>query len=222
MPEEPLFPLRAALGYDVTQTMFIGEHCLLVEGPSDLLYLQWAKAELESRGRAGLDRRWTITPCGGIRKVGSFLALFGAHHLHVAVFSDFAHGEKAEIRSLQAKGLLREDHVLTADMFVDGQAEADVEDLLGRDVYKDLVAREYSLMAAQQLPAAKPAIAPERVVKEVEEHFKLLPASVPEFDHLTPSLYLIEHRSEFSAAAGIDVALERFEKLFVALNGFLN
>ena len=73
---DTLFPLQAALGYDITQSMFIGEHCLLVEGPSDLLYLQWASTELISRGRKGLDKRWTVTPCGGIAKIYSFMSLW--------------------------------------------------------------------------------------------------------------------------------------------------
>ncbi|HXQ43090.1 MAG TPA: AAA family ATPase, partial [Acidimicrobiales bacterium] len=126
---ETLFPLRAALGYDITQTMFIGENCLLVEGPSDLLDLKWASTELQEKGRTSLDRRWTITPCGGIKKVGSFLSLFGGHGLHVAVLTDYAQGDKATVRSLREDGLLREGHVLTADMFVDGQDEADIEDM---------------------------------------------------------------------------------------------
>jgi energy-coupling factor transporter ATP-binding protein EcfA2 len=219
---ETLFPLRAVLGYDITQTMFIGEHSLLVEGPSDLLYLRWATSELESRGKVGLDRRWTITPCGGIRKVGSFLALFGAHHLHVAVFTDFAHGDKAEVRSLREAGLLRDGHVVTADMFADGQAEADVEDMLGRKFYCSLVNNAYSLPVSQRLKSTRPKDAPERVVKEVEKHFKLLPAAVPEFDHFTPSLHLVEHRGDFASAPGIDAALDRFERLFLTLNSFLD
>jgi energy-coupling factor transporter ATP-binding protein EcfA2 len=219
---ETLFPLRAALGYDVTQTMFIGENCLLVEGPSDLLYLSWAKSELEARNRVSLNRRWTITPCGGIRKIGSFLSLFGAHHLHVAAFLDFAEGDKTEVRSLREKGLLRDGHVLTADMFVGGQAEADVEDLLGRRLYVDLVNKTYRLQKGQQLPAERPSDAPERAVKEAENHFKLLPPEIPEFDHVTPALYLIEHHGEFSSGTGIETALDRFEALFTALNSFLS
>ncbi len=43
---DTLFPLQAALGYEITQTLFIGEHSLLVEGPSDLLYIQWASDRL--------------------------------------------------------------------------------------------------------------------------------------------------------------------------------
>jgi hypothetical protein len=217
---ETLFPLRAALGYDVTQSMFIGEHSLLVEGPSDLLYLKWASAELKDRGRTSLDRRWTITPCGGIRKIGSFLSLFGAQHLHVAVFSDFADGERGELRTLRERGLLRDGHVLTADIFTD-QVEADMEDMLGRPLYVALVNRAYGLTAMQAVKLAKSVDAPTRVVKEVENHFKLLPASVAEFDHFRPAEYLTAHRSDFGEVAGMREALDRFERLFAALNSFL-
>ena len=37
---ETLFPLQGALGYEITQTLFIGANSLLVEGPSDLLYIR--------------------------------------------------------------------------------------------------------------------------------------------------------------------------------------
>lgn len=217
---ETLFPLRAALGYDVTQTMFIGDHSLLVEGPSDLLYLKWASAELAERGRTALDRRWTVTPCGGIRKVGSFLSLFGAHQLHVAVLTDFAEGDKGEVRALRARGLLRDGHVLTAEMFA-GQEEADIEDLLGRRLYVEVVNKAYGLKAAQRLKVAPPSGASMRVVKEVEDHFKLLPPEVREFDHYEPAEYLLANRAEFSSAEGIETALDRFEAVFTALNGFL-
>jgi len=30
---DTLFPLQAALGYEISQTLFVGEHTLLVEGP---------------------------------------------------------------------------------------------------------------------------------------------------------------------------------------------
>ena len=82
--------------------------------------------------------------------------------------------------------------------------------------------KTYALPATRRLKAKKPTAAPERVVKEAEDHFKLLPPEVPEFDHLTPALYLIEHRGEFSSAAGIEATLDRFEKLFTTLNSFLN
>ena len=36
---ESAFPLHAALGVELTQTLFVGPNVLLVEGPSDLIYL---------------------------------------------------------------------------------------------------------------------------------------------------------------------------------------
>jgi len=73
---DTLFPLQACLGYEITQTLFIGENSLLVEGPSEILYLPWFSRKLKSLNRQGLDNRWTLTPCGGIDKVPAFLSLF--------------------------------------------------------------------------------------------------------------------------------------------------
>ncbi|MEO1618909.1 MAG: AAA family ATPase [Planctomycetota bacterium] len=75
---DTLFPLQAALGYDITQTLFIGENTLLVEGPSEILYLPWFSRKLKEEGRTFLDPRWTLTPCGGIDKVPSFTKLIYA------------------------------------------------------------------------------------------------------------------------------------------------
>jgi predicted ATP-dependent endonuclease of OLD family len=45
---DTLFPLQAALGYEITQSLFVGEHTLLVEGPSDILYLKAASNALSA------------------------------------------------------------------------------------------------------------------------------------------------------------------------------
>ena len=48
---------------------------LVVEGVSDLLYIQTLTGVLQAKGRVGLDSRWTITPVGGSDKVPTFVAL---------------------------------------------------------------------------------------------------------------------------------------------------
>ena len=78
MGEGSLFPVQGALGYDIAQTLFVGPNCLIVEGVSDLLYLQAMSSVLEGQSRPGLDSRWTITPVGGSEKVPTFAALLGA------------------------------------------------------------------------------------------------------------------------------------------------
>ncbi len=97
---ETVFPLQAALGYDITQTLFVGKNVLLVEGPSDFLYLKWFSSELQHQNREGLDRRWVITPSGGIDKIASFVALFGGNEINIAVITDFHSGLKGKIKSL--------------------------------------------------------------------------------------------------------------------------
>lgn len=75
--EDSAFPLQAALGYDLSQNLFIGERNLLVEGPSDLAYLDVIGRHLRDLGREGLDERWRILPAGGASNVSAFVSLLG-------------------------------------------------------------------------------------------------------------------------------------------------
>jgi predicted ATP-dependent endonuclease of OLD family len=213
---DTLFPLQAALGYEITQTMFVGEHTLLVEGPSDLLYLQWFKRTLGSLGRTTLDDRWVIAPCGSVDKVPSFLALFAGNRLHIAVLADFASGQKRRVRDLRETKLLREGHVLTMDTYAK-QEEADIEDVIGREFYIELVARTYDLPGTKKLPVNKPPNAPIRVVREVEDHFR---GERLDFDHYRPAEFMIQQGPQFTLP-GLDAALNRFESMFKDLNALL-
>jgi len=217
---DTLFPLQTALGYNITQTLFVGKHTLLAEGPSDLLYLKWFSNELQKSGREYLDPRWVIAPCGGIDKIASFIALFRGSKLNIAVFTDFHGGQKKKVRNLKESGLLRRGHVFTAEMYVD-QDEADIEDLLGRSLYISLVNRCYSLKTkSNMLPGEKACDAPPRVIQEVERHFSTLPSSkIPEFEHYPPASFLMENTAELrDSLPDINQALDRFEKLFRDLN----
>lgn len=218
---DTLFPLRAALGYDISQTLFVGEHTLLVEGPSDLLYLQWASSELQAAGRTRLDPRWTVTPCGGISKIQSFLALFGGNKLHVAVLTDHGQGDKAKVRDLRASDLLRDGHVFTADQYAEDPAkgEGDTEDILGSAAYASLVNAAYKLPAKNRVKVPSKD-RPARIVLAVEEHFRTLPAEVNEYDHYTPAAHLIRNPDVLTGAEK-SLALDRFESLFAALNALL-
>jgi len=219
---DTLFALRAALGYDISQTLFVGEHSLLVEGPSDLLYIQWASEQLRQARRTFLDPRWTVTPAGGISKIQSFLALFGGNKLHVAVLTDFGTGDKAKVRDLRASELLRSGHVFTTNEFAGplNADEGDVEDILGRDFYVALVNAAYGLKTTNKMPASKPKDASARVTVEVSDRFKTMPVTVADYDHYAPAEYLAIHPDAVSGPH-LDEALERFERLFVELNNLL-
>jgi len=212
---DTVFPLHACLGFEITQTLFVGPHALLVEGPSDLLYLKWFQRRLAAPGRISLDRRWTIAPCGGVRKVAAFMSLFGGNKLHVAVLVDFKRGDKSEIERLRKSNILQDDHILTVDSF-SGKPEADIEDLLGDETYLDVVRQVYAL-------ATPISIAPswtERIVPRVDQAFAAMPATAPEFDHYAPAEWLTL-RAGGVTLAGLADAESRFESLFRSLNALL-
>lgn len=110
--------------------------------------------------------------------------------------------------------------VFSADEYA-GQDEADVEDLLGRTAYIGLVKECYDLSPTEALPATKPATAPMRCVKEVEDHMRPL-ANKPEFDHFMPAQYLFENiKALADTLPEWNMAVDRFEALFKELNSLL-
>jgi hypothetical protein len=221
---DTLFPLQAALGYEITQSLFVGEHTLLVEGPSDILYIQAVSHQLVSRRRAGLDKRWVVCAANGVDKVAAFLSLFGGNKLHVAVLLDYAKGQKAKIDQIKQTKSLQDGHVFTTTDFID-QPEADVEDLLGPELYLQIVNLAFGLPAGSRLTVAdvlKLMLETARVVLKVDATFRVMPPETPEFNHYTPASWLIEHPEQLIGDhEAVTTALGRFEKLFGRLNTLL-
>ena len=220
---DTLFPLQGALGYKITQSLFIGKHTLVVEGPSDILYLQVFSAELQRRKRDGLDSRWTICPAGGVDKVAAFLSLFAGNKLQVAVLLDYAHGQKGKVETLKRLKLAQDGHVFATTDFCK-QDEADVEDLLGRKLYISLINAAYEIPEKSQITEDDCRNSGEklpRVVKQIEAVFRTRP-NLPEFDHYFPAAWLLQH-PEFlhGARAEVLTAADTFEEIFKSLNKLL-
>lgn len=215
---DTLLPLRAALGYELTQSLFIGENSLLVEGASDLLFLQWASRRSKAAGGTGLDSRWTVTPVGGITKIASFASLFGSNLLKLAVLVDLHHSDKKKVTALEKAEYLNSDVVFSAAMFVE-QGEADIEDMLGRDLYVRLVNRAYGLKKERKFDPD--GSCGTLLAKAAADHFRTVATDGPFFDHLTPAVHLVEHESVFSDGEDVDQALTRFNRFFARVNALL-
>jgi predicted ATP-dependent endonuclease of OLD family len=76
---DTLFPLQAALGYDMAQHLFISPNNLVVEGTADFTYISLISDHLRDMGRTGLDHKWSVIPVGGADLIPSFVALLGRH-----------------------------------------------------------------------------------------------------------------------------------------------
>lgn len=221
--DDTLFPLQGALGYETTQSLFIGANTWLVEGPSDILYLQVMSQALSRRGREGFDPRWTLCPSGGIDKVAPFVRLFGGNRINVAVLSDIAVGDKTKVANLRKADILKAGHFYTCADFT-GQSEADVEDLIAADLFVDMLNGAYNLPAANAVTTASlmEADPTPRIVKKAEALFRLMPPSVPAFDHFAASRWLLENPSVLDKdTTAISATLDRFEAMFKTFNALL-
>ncbi len=216
---DSLFPLQGALGYEIYQTLFIGPNCLIVEGVSDLLYIQTISGILQSKGRVGLDIRWTITPVGGSDKVPTFVALVGAQkNLNVATLIDFQKSNTQTIENLYKRKLLNKSHVLT---FVDftNKTESDIEDMFDEDFYLNLVNGEFAASLAAGVTTGKLTSRAPRILVRLEEYFAASPLSGGvQFNHYRPARFFAERVSSLSIPRE---TVDRFEAAFKALNALL-
>lgn len=216
---DSLFPLQGALGYEIYQTLFIGPNSLVVEGASDLLYIQTISGILEGKGRVGLDSRWTITPVGGSDKVPTFVALIGSQkNLNIATLIDFQKGDQQMIENLYKKKLLKKSHVLTFADFT-GETEADIEDMFDEKFYVQLVNEEFSGSLAVKLKATNLTSQAPRILVRIEQYFGTNPLKGrAKFNHYRPARFFAQNVSTLAIP---EATLDRFEMAFKDVNALL-
>jgi predicted ATP-dependent endonuclease of OLD family len=203
---DTLFPLQAALGYDIAQNLFIGTNNLVVEGTSDFIYLSELARHLAESGRPTLDLgAWTIVPVGGASKVPTFVALLGAHAA-ITVLVDSEAKLNQDLTSMITRGLLDKEKLLTVGR-VTGSVKADIEDLFAPDEYLLLYNEAFgSDLSMADLPGKDP------IVKRIEKKTKST------FNHGKPAEVLMRRRESFLPALS-DETLQRFEQLFKLVDG---
>jgi predicted ATPase len=107
-----LFPLQAALGYHLSQTLFVGHSNLIVEGVTDFWILSTVNAHLAAGGTAALPDELTITPAGGAGKVSYMAALLTSEELTVLVLLDDDRAGRETHTDLVKNKLVRESAVM--------------------------------------------------------------------------------------------------------------
>lgn len=203
--KDTVFPLQAALGYDLSQLLFVGANNLVIEGTSDFIYLSEMSRHLERLGRTHLDlTRWTLTPVGGASGVPTFVALLGSH-LDVTVLVDADARVNQRLTDMVAKGLLESQRLVTVGQVL-GVARADIEDLFTVEEY--LTIYDKSSGRATLKPSDLPADGP--IVRRIEQRAGF-------FDHGRVAEMLLREPEPFLKSLSEDT-LKRFEKLFELVN----
>lgn len=218
-----IFPLQAALGWTVAQNLFISERNMLVEGPSELIYLQHTSSILEANDAQGLRDDITIVPTGGLDNVATFVSLLGASGLKLAVLHDYRGSPEQKLTGLVREKLLAEKALFNVSQFRDpgkiGESgmPSDIEDLFSVSVYL----KYFNAAFEKQLPDAiteEDLPTGDRIVQRLEQYLKtkkimLRPSGG--FNH-----YAVAARFASSPPKTLDAATTaRFKALFVSING---
>lgn len=199
---DSLFPLQAALGYDIAQSLFVGPNNLVVEGTSDFIYLSVMSSLCKAASRSFLDAKWRILPAGGATNIPTFVSLIGPH-LDITVLADSDTKGMQRVTNMSQNGLLNPSRLILASAAIESN-HADLEDLFSEGDYLKLYNDTFgSSIKLSDLPDGN------RIVKRVEAK---IGAS---FDHGEVAETLLRSHLKMSFT---DTTMDRFAKLFTIIN----
>lgn len=202
--EDSAFPLQAALGYDLSQNLFIGERNLLVEGPSDLVYLDLLSRRLRELDREGMDERWRVLPAGGSSNVPAFVSLLG-RKVSVTVLLDSGTEGGGKVEAAMKANKIDGGRVVLVTSVLE-QRHGDIEDLFSVEDYVEL----YNAAFGKSIKAEDLPNHPDRILKRLEVHGE------PKFDHWRPAEVLLREPSMVEKLS--ETTLDNFEALAQKIN----
>lgn len=213
---ETAFPLQAALGYELAQTLFVAPDNLLLEGPSDMIYLDALDEAARIAGRPILDPEWVKVPVGGAGKLSSFVSLLGANKLTTAVLMDASTKDGPAVAKLVEAGKLRKhDLVLVSDAV--GRDDADIEDLFEPEFYLELVNRAYADELTAPITIEDLPPGPDRIVRRVGAVFAQRGIDRGRLNHYRPAAALQRYQHELLPKL-TEATLDRHQALVEQIN----
>lgn len=142
--EKSIFPVHAALGLTVSDTLLLGCLPILVEGPSDQIYLNLIKRHLIGNGDLQSSKEIVFIPTGGVSGMGPVTKLVSSRDdklPYVLLDSDKV---GLDYQKQLKKGRYREEKTKVlgvADFF--GDKEFEIEDMLPAIAIVSLIDRKF-------------------------------------------------------------------------------
>lgn len=142
--KDSLFPLQAALGYQLAQSLFVGKKQLIVEGLTDLWLLKAVSIALRALGKTALREEIVIVPCAGVTKLLPLASMLTGHDVDVAALLDGDEPGRREGKKLVDKLLAGEDRkCLFIGDFLGRPKGGEVEDIFPEADYLSAVATAF-------------------------------------------------------------------------------
>ncbi len=219
---EAIFPLQAALGLSISQSLFMGPYNLVVEGVTDFWFLSAMAENLRSEGRSSLDERLVITPSGGATKAASVSTMLHGQRLNVVVLLDSDIAGKSVRERLIKDWIIKDRQVLLLGQILGRDDEPTLEDVFSDELYLRFVNDAYerelegSPIAAEEIGGSGP------IVRRVEEAFRargmVRNSEGKAFNKGRAARRMLSELPKTGLAELPEETVENFRKLFMAIN----
>ena len=216
---ETVFPLQMALGYQMAQTLFLSPHCLMVNSPSDLIYLQVLGDMVAAEAGPRIDPRWVIIPVGSTDNLSTFITLLGDNYVSVAVMMDLTPTNKEKIEAINRKNELEGENPVKW-VQVTRVRDADIEDLFDPKVYLQLVNLSYANQLDHTLTMRSITESNPRIVERLKVYFAKTGIAGGVFDRYVPAAYLLENFDDFKVHISEDT-IEKAKTLVERINSLI-
>ncbi|MES2458238.1 MAG: AAA family ATPase [Bacteroidota bacterium] len=142
--EKSIYPIHAALGLTVSDTLLLGCLAVLVEGPSDQIYLSMIKRYLVSKGKFLNNKEVVFIPTGGVKGMAAVTKLVSSRdNVLPFVLLDSDKVGKDYAKQLKTSTYKDQpDKILEVATFLDEKA-FEIEDLMPVQQLIDIVDRKY-------------------------------------------------------------------------------
>jgi predicted ATP-dependent endonuclease of OLD family len=217
--KETVFPLQMALGYQMAQTLFLSPHCLMVNFPSDLIYLQVLGDMVAAESGIRIDPRWVIIPVGSTDNISTFLTLLGDNYVSVAVMMDLTLTNKEKIEAINRKNELEGENPVKW-VQVSRVRDADIEDLFEPKIYLELVNLSYANQLEQTLTMRSITESNPRIVERLKAYFAKTGTAGGVFDRYVPAAYLLENFEDFKVHISED-SIQKAKTLVERINSLI-
>lgn len=126
-----LLPLQEALGYDLAQSLFSQKRNLVLEGLTDLWYVEATAQLLRDADGPLLNDKIALLPADGAGKVAYYATILHANSLKVAALLDSdAAGDAAAQQDILVHRLGNKNVLRTKDVYSGPVSRPEIEDLL--------------------------------------------------------------------------------------------
>ncbi len=142
--EKSIFPVHAALGLTVSDTLLLGCLPILVEGPSDQIYLSLIKRYLIGKGELRNTKEIVFIPTGGVRGMGPVTKLVSSREdsLPYVLLDSDSVGKDYQKQLTKGRYRDEKDKVLGVADFL-GEKEYEIEDLIPASSLISIIDRQY-------------------------------------------------------------------------------